>query len=112
MLEASRHNNIRHLVYASSSSVYGLNENLTSSTSHSTDHPISHYAARKKPDKMMAHAYSHLFRLPTTGLRFFTVYLPRGRLDRAIYIFTTTILEGRKIDDYDKGQGMRPVTYR
>ena len=111
ILEASRHNDIRHLVYASSSSVYGLNETLPSNTSQHTEHPISLYAATKKSNEMMAHAYSHLFRLPTTGLRFFTVYGPWGRPDMAIFIFTKAILEDKPIDVFDHGQARRSFTY-
>jgi UDP-glucuronate 4-epimerase len=111
ILEASRHNDIRHLIYASSSSVYGLNETHPSSTTQNTEHPVSLYAATKKSNEMMAHAYSHLFQLPTTGLRFFTVYGPWGRPDMAIFIFTKAILEGGTIDVFDGGAGQRSFTY-
>ena len=111
ILEASRHNDIRHLVYASSSSVYGLNETLPSNPSQPTEHPVSLYAATKKSNEMMAHAYSHLFGLPTTGLRFFTVYGPWGRPDMAIFIFTKAILEGKQIDVFDRGEARRSFTY-
>jgi len=111
ILEACRHNDIRHLVYASSSSVYGLNETMPFDTSHHTEHPVSLYAATKKSNELMAHAYSNLFGLPTTGLRFFTVYGPWGRPDMAIYLFTKAILEGRPVDIYDGGLGRRSFTY-
>jgi UDP-glucuronate 4-epimerase len=111
ILEASRHNDIRHLIYASSSSVYGLNETHPSTATQNTEHPVSLYAATKKSNEMMAHAYSHLFGLPTTGLRFFTVYGPWGRPDMAIYIFTKAILEGKPIDVFDRGEAQRSFTY-
>ena len=111
ILEACRHNDIRHLVYASSSSVYGLNETMPFDTSHHTEHPVSLYAATKKSNELMAHAYSNLFGLPTTGLRFFTVYGPWGRPDMAIYLFTKAILEGKPVDIYDGGLGRRSFTY-
>ena len=98
ILEACRHNNVKHLAYASSSSVYGLNETMPFSTSHNVDHPISLYAASKKSNELMAHTYSYLYQLPTTGLRFFTVYGPWGRPDMALFIFTKAILEGKPID--------------
>jgi UDP-glucuronate 4-epimerase len=94
ILEAGRHNRVQHLVYASSSSVYGLNETMPFSTADNVDHPVSLYAASKKSNELMAHTYSHLFGLPTTGLRFFTVYGPWGRPDMALFIFTRAILEG------------------
>ena len=111
ILEACRHNDIRHLVYASSSSVYGLNETMPFDTSHHTEHPVSLYAATKKSNELMAPAYSNLFGLPTTGLRFFTVYGPWGRPDMAIYLFTKAILEGKPVDIYDGGLGRRSFTY-
>ncbi|OGP97938.1 MAG: capsule biosynthesis protein CapI [Deltaproteobacteria bacterium RBG_19FT_COMBO_46_9] len=111
ILEACRYNNIRHLVYASSSSVYGLNENYPFSTHDNVDHPISIYAATKKSNELMAHAYSHLYGLPTTGLRFFTVYGPWGRPDMALFIFTKAILEERPIDIYNNGKMKRDFTY-
>ena len=111
ILEACRHNNIKHLVYASSSSVYGLNEKMPFSTEDNVDHPISLYAASKKSNELMAHAYSHLFSLPATGLRFFTVYGPWGRPDMALYIFTKAITEGRKIQINNKGDMQRDFTY-
>jgi UDP-glucuronate 4-epimerase len=111
ILEACRHNNIRHLVYASSSSVYGLNENYPFSTHDNVDHPISVYAATKKSNELMAHAYSHLYGLPTTGLRLFTVYGPWGRPDMALFIFTKAILEERPIDIYNNGKMKRDFTY-
>ena len=111
ILEACRHNNIKHLVYASSSSVYGLNEKMPFSTDDNVDHPISLYAASKKSNELMAHTYSHLFELPTTGLRFFTVYGPWGRPDMALYIFTKAITEGRKILINNNGDMQRDFTY-
>jgi len=111
ILEACRHSNIKHLVYASSSSVYGLNEKMPFSTDDNVDHPISLYAASKKSNELMAHTYSHLFGLPTTGLRFFTVYGPWGRPDMALYIFTKAITEGRKIQINNKGDMQRDFTY-
>jgi UDP-glucuronate 4-epimerase len=111
ILEACRHYNIGHLVYASSSSVYGLNEKLPFSTSDNVDHPISLYAASKKSNELMAHTYSHLFGLPTTGLRFFTAYGPWGRPDMALFLFTQKILAGTPIDIYNEGQMLRDFTY-
>ena len=111
ILENCRHNTIKHLVYASSSSVYGLNEKMPFSTSDSVDHPISLYAASKKANELMAHSYSHLFGLPTTGLRFFTVYGPWGRPDMALFIFTKAILEGKPIDVFNNGNMRRDFTY-
>ena len=111
ILEASHHNDIRHLVYASSSSVYGLNETHPSAPTQNTEHPVSLYAATKKSNEMMAHAYSHLFGLPTTGLRFFTVYGPWGRPDMAVFIFVKAIIDGNPIDVFDGGAGQRSFTY-
>jgi len=111
ILEACRHNNIRHLIYASSSSVYGLNEKMPFSTGDNVDHPISLYAASKKSNELMAHTYSHLFGLPTTGLRFFTVYGPWGRPDMALFIFTRAITRGEKIQINNKGDMQRDFTY-
>ena len=111
ILECCRHNSIEHLAYASSSSVYGLNEIMPFSTSHNVDHPISLYAASKKANELMAHTYSHLYRLPTTGLRFFTVYGPWGRPDMALFLFTKAILEGRTIDVFNNGNMQRDFTY-
>ena len=111
ILENCRQNGVKHLVYASSSSVYGLNELMPFSTSDPADHPISLYAASKKSNELMAHAYSHLFQLPTTGLRFFTVYGPWGRPDMALFIFTKAIIEGRPIDVFNNGQMMRDFTF-
>jgi UDP-glucuronate 4-epimerase len=111
ILEACRHHNIGHLVYASSSSVYGLNEKLPFSTADNVDHPISLYAASKKSNELMAHTYSHLFGLPTTGLRFFTAYGPWGRPDMALFLFTKKILAGTPIDIYNEGQMLRDFTY-
>lgn len=111
ILEGCRHNNVEHLVYASSSSVYGSNRNLPFSVSHSVNHPISLYAATKKSNELMAHVYSHLYNIPTTGLRFFTVYGPSGRPDMAPFLFTKAILEGRPIDVYNYGNMRRDFTY-
>jgi UDP-glucuronate 4-epimerase len=111
VLEACRHNNVEHLVYASSSSVYGMNTVQPFSTSHNVDHPISLYAASKKSNELMAHTYSHLFGLPTTGLRFFTVYGPWGRPDMALFLFTKAILEDREIDVFNHGKMKRDFTY-
>ncbi|MGD1957232.1 MAG: NAD-dependent epimerase [Fulvivirga sp.] len=111
ILEACRKNNIRHLLYASSSSVYGGNKEIPFSVDHSVDHPISLYAASKKSNELMAHTYSHLFGLPTTGLRFFTVYGPYGRPDMALYLFTKAIVEGKPINVYNYGKMKRDFTY-
>jgi len=111
ILEACRHNNVRHLTYASSSSVYGLNENYPFSTHDNVDHPISIYAATKKSNELMAHTYSHLYGIPTTGLRFFTVYGPWGRPDMALFIFTKAILEDMPIDIFNNGNMKRDFTY-
>jgi UDP-glucuronate 4-epimerase len=111
ILEACRHHDIQHLAYASSSSVYGLNESMPFSTSDNVDHPVSLYAASKKSNELMAHTYSHLFELPTTGLRFFTVYGPWGRPDMALFLFTKAILEGKSIDVFNHGKMRRDFTY-
>ncbi len=111
ILEGCRHHNVKHLVYASSSSVYGSNRNLPFSVDQSVDHPISLYAATKKANELMAHTYSHLYGLPTTGLRFFTVYGPWGRPDMACFLFTKAILENRPIDVYNYGKMHRDFTY-
>jgi len=111
ILEACRHNNVEHLVYASSSSVYGLNESMPFSTASNVDHPVSLYAASKKSNELMAHCYSHLFGLPTTGLRFFTVYGPWGRPDMALFLFTKAILEDKPIDVFNNGLMKRDFTY-
>jgi UDP-glucuronate 4-epimerase len=111
VLEACRHGGIRHLVYASSSSVYGANHVLPFSEDQSVDHPVSLYAATKKANELMAHSYSHLYRLPTTGLRFFTVYGPWGRPDQAAMLFTRAIVEGRPIDVFNAGRMQRDFTY-
>jgi len=111
ILEAARHNPVNHLVYASSSSVYGLNELMPFSTAHNVDHPISLYAASKKANELMAHTYSHLYNVPTTGLRFFTVYGPWGRPDMAYFKFTKAILENKAIDVYNFGDLKRDFTY-
>jgi UDP-glucuronate 4-epimerase len=111
ILEGCRNNNIEHLVYASSSSVYGLNNKTPFSTSDSIDHPISLYAATKKSNELMSHTYSHLYDIPTTGLRFFTVYGPWGRPDMALFKFTKAILEGNPIDVYNQGDMRRDFTY-
>jgi UDP-glucuronate 4-epimerase len=111
ILEGCRHNNIEHLVYASSSSVYGGNTNFPFSEHDNVDHPISLYAATKKANELMAHSYSHLFRLPTTGLRFFTVYGPWGRPDMALFLFTKAILENKAINVFNNGKMVRDFTY-
>ncbi len=111
ILEVCRHNHIKHLVFASSSSVYGLNDHLPFSTSQPADHPVSLYAASKKSNELMAHAYSHLFNLPVTGLRFFTVYGPWGRPDMALFIFTKAILENKPIQIFNHGNMQRDFTY-
>ena len=111
ILEACRHNEVEHLAYASSSSVYGLNETMPFSTSHNVDHPVSLYAASKKSNELMSHCYSHLFGLPTTGLRFFTVYGPWGRPDMALFLFTKAILENKPIDVFNYGEMKRDFTY-
>ncbi len=111
ILEACRHNSIKHLVYASSSSVYGLNKRMPFSTNDNVDHPISLYAASKKSNELMAHTYSYLYNLPTTGLRFFTVYGPWGRPDMALFIFTKAILGGKPIQVYNHGNMQRDFTY-
>jgi len=111
ILEACRHNEVAHLTYASSSSVYGANKVAPFSIHHNVDHPVSLYAASKKANELMAHTYSHLFGLPTTGLRFFTVYGPWGRPDMALFIFTKAILEGKPIDVFNYGKMQRDFTY-
>ncbi|MCB0738879.1 MAG: NAD-dependent epimerase [Bacteroidetes bacterium] len=111
ILEACRHNSVEHLAYASSSSVYGLNETMPFSVHHNIDHPISLYAASKKSNELMAHTYSQLFGLPTTGLRFFTVYGPWGRPDMALFLFTKAILDGKPIDVFNYGKMKRDFTY-
>jgi UDP-glucuronate 4-epimerase len=111
ILEACRHRGIEHLVYASSSSVYGANVKLPFSASDSVDHPVSLYAATKKANELMAHTYSHLYGLPTTGLRFFTVYGPWGRPDMALFLFTRNILAGQPIDVFNHGHHTRDFTY-
>lgn len=111
ILEVCRHNKVKHLIYASSSSVYGANKMMPFSVHQNVDHPISLYAASKKANELMAHTYSALFELPTTGLRFFTVYGPFGRPDMALFIFTKAILEGKPIDVYNQGLMKRDFTY-
>ena len=111
LLEACRYNKIKHLVYASSSSVYGLNEKLPFSVHDNVDHPVSFYAASKKSNELMAHSYSYLYNLPTTGLRFFTVYGPWGRPDMALFKFTDNIIKGKAIDVYNNGEMVRDFTY-
>jgi UDP-glucuronate 4-epimerase len=111
ILECCRFHPVKHLVYASSSSVYGSNEKMPFSTSDSVDHPISLYAASKKANELMAHTYSHLFAIPTTGLRFFTVYGPWGRPDMALFLFTEAILEGKPIQVFNHGKMKRDFTY-
>lgn len=111
VLEGCRHVGVKHLVYASSSSVYGLNTQMPFSAHQSVDHPISLYGATKKANELMAHSYSHLYGLPTTGIRFFTVYGPWGRPDMAYFLFTRSILEGKPIDVYNEGRMRRDFTY-
>jgi len=111
ILEGCRHNAVQHLVYASSSSVYGANTKLPFSVNDNVDHPINLYAASKKANELMAHAYSELFKLPTTGLCFFTVYGPWGRPDMALFLFTKNILAGKPIDVYNRGKHRRGFTY-
>lgn len=111
ILEACRHHEVKNLSYASSSSVYGSNTKLPFSTSDNVDHPISLYAASKKSNELMAHTYSHLFGIKTTGLRFFTVYGPWGRPDMALFLFTKAALEGRAIDVFNHGEMLRDFTY-
>ncbi len=111
ILEGCRHHNVEHLVYASSSSVYGANESMPFSVHDNVDHPVSLYAASKKANELMAHTYSHLFNLPTTGLRFFTVYGPWGRPDMALFMFTKNIIEGKPIDVFNYGKHQRDFTY-
>ena len=111
ILEACRNFDIKHLIYASSSSVYGLNEKMPFSTKDNVDHPISLYAATKKSNELMAHSYSYLFKIPTTGLRFFTVYGPWGRPDMALFLFTKAIIENKAIDVYNYGNMLRDFTF-
>jgi UDP-glucuronate 4-epimerase len=111
ILEACRHNKVEHFTYASSSSVYGANTKMPFSVHDNVDHPLSLYAASKKANELMAHTYSHLFGLPTTGLRFFTVYGPWGRPDMAMFIFTKAILSGQPIDVFNHGEMRRDFTY-
>ncbi len=111
ILECCRHNNIEHLVYASSSSVYGANTNMPFSVHNNVDHPLSLYAASKKANELMAHTYSHLYNLATTGLRFFTVYGPWGRPDMALFLFTKKILAGESIDVFNHGKHRRDFTF-
>lgn len=111
ILEGCRHHQTKHLIYASSSSVYGLNSQMPFSVNHNVDHPISLYAASKKSNELMAHSYSHLYQLATTGLRFFTVYGPWGRPDMALFLFTKAILEGKPIQVFNRGEMRRDFTY-
>jgi len=111
ILEGCRHNQIKHLVYASSSSVYGLNTRMPFSVHDNVDHPLSLYAASKKANELMAHSYSHLYQIPVTGLRFFTVYGPWGRPDMALFLFTKAILQGEPIKVFNHGQMERDFTY-
>ncbi|HEX4500165.1 MAG TPA: NAD-dependent epimerase [Scandinavium sp.] len=111
VLEGCRHNKVQHLLYASSSSVYGLNRKMPFSTDDSVDHPVSLYAATKKANELMSHTYAHLYGLPTTGLRFFTVYGPWGRPDMALFKFTKAMLEDKSIDVYNYGKMKRDFTY-
>ncbi|WP_202975203.1 NAD-dependent epimerase [Vallitalea guaymasensis] len=111
ILEACKNHDIKHLVYASSSSVYGGNKQVPFSTNHNVDHPVSLYAATKKANELMAHTYSHLYNLPTTGLRFFTVYGPWGRPDMALFLFTDAILKDKPINVFNYGKMVRDFTY-
>ncbi|QXE90698.1 NAD-dependent epimerase [Geomonas subterranea] len=111
ILEGCRHHGVKHLVYASSSSVYGANTSMPFSVHHNVDHPVSLYAATKKANELMAHTYSSLYGIPTTGLRFFTVYGPWGRPDMALFLFTKAIIEGRPIDVFNYGKMQRDFTY-
>ena len=111
ILEGCRHFPVKHLVYASSSSVYGANTKMPFSTHHTVDHPVSLYAATKKSNELMAHTYAHLYNLPTTGLRFFTVYGPYGRPDMALFLFTKAILDGEPINVFNNGEMRRDFTY-
>ncbi|WP_043532123.1 NAD-dependent epimerase [Litchfieldella xinjiangensis] len=111
VLEGCRNTNVKHLVYASSSSIYGMNAKLPFSEADNVDHPVSLYAATKKANELMSHTYSHLYQIPTTGLRFFTVYGPWGRPDMAMFKFTKCVLEGRPIDVYNYGDMSRDFTY-
>ena len=111
ILEACRNNKVENLVYASSSSVYGLNKDMPFKESHHTDHPLSLYGASKKANELMAHSYSHLYELPTTGLRFFTVYGPWGRPDMALFLFTKAILSGKPLNIFNEGNMVRDFTY-
>ncbi|MBF0369968.1 MAG: NAD-dependent epimerase [Magnetococcales bacterium] len=111
LLEGCRYHGVEHLVYASSSSVYGANTDMPFSVHHNVDHPLSMYAATKKANELMAHTYSHLYQLPTTGLRFFTVYGPWGRPDMALFLFTRKILAGEPIDVFNHGKHRRDFTY-
>jgi len=111
ILESSKKNNVQHIIYASSSSVYGANTSMPFSIHENTNHPLSLYAATKKSNELMAHTYSHLFQIPTTGLRFFTVYGPWGRPDMALFKFTKSILNGEKINVFNHGQHRRDFTY-
>ncbi|MBF0379776.1 MAG: NAD-dependent epimerase [Magnetococcales bacterium] len=111
LLEGCRHNGVEHFVFASSSSVYGANTNMPFSVHNNVDHPLSLYAASKKANELMAHTYAHLFRLPVTGLRFFTVYGPWGRPDMALYLFTKAILAGEQINVFNNGKMRRDFTY-
>ncbi|MCG8308634.1 MAG: NAD-dependent epimerase/dehydratase family protein, partial [Cytophagales bacterium] len=111
ILEGCRCNKIKHLIYASSSSVYGANRKMPFSVGNNVDHPVSLYAATKKANELMAHTYSYLYRIPTTGLRFFTVYGPWGRPDMALFLFTKAILEGKAIDVFNHGKMKRDFTY-
>src|SRR5699024_6011353 len=111
ILEGCRHQEVQHLVYASTSSVYGANTQMPFSESQNVDHPLAIYAATKKANELMAHSYSHLFRLPTTGLRFFTVYGPWGRPDMALFLFTRKILAGEPIEVFNYGKHKRDFTF-
>jgi UDP-glucuronate 4-epimerase len=111
IIEAAKENNVKHFVYASSSSVYGLNESMPFSVSDNVDHPLSLYAATKKSNELIAHTYSHLFKIPVTGLRFFTVYGPWARPDMALFLFTKAILKNKPINVFNHGNMARDFTY-
>ena len=111
ILECCRHNDVKHLVFASSSSVYGLNAKMPFSIHHNVDHPVSLYAATKKANELMAHTYAHLYKIPCTGLRFFTVYGPWGRPDMALFIFTKAIFDEKPINVFNYGKMKRDFTY-
>ena len=111
ILEVSKNNNIKHLIYASTSSVYGNTKKFPLSESDNTDHPLSFYAATKKSNEIMAHSYSYIYKLPCTGVRFFTVYGPFGRPDMALFKFTKNIIKNRSVELFNKGKHLRDFTY-